>query len=90
MTKSDLRNDVKIRVMHATTDLFHQAYPELFKSLMSGKGQMLQPNVIILFYSNSRHYKTLDSYYINTADCKGIYIKRMELLDYVGFPWGGE
>ena len=90
MTKSDLRNDVKNRVMHETTDLSHQAHPDLFKSLMSGKGQNLKPNVIISFYSNSRHYKTLGSYDINTTDCIGIYIKHVELLDHVGFPLGEE
>ena len=90
MTKSDLRNNVNISLMHATTDLFHQAHPELFKSLISGKGQKLKPNTIVSFCSNSRYYKTLDSYDINTTDCIGIYIKHVEILDHVGFPLGGE
>ena len=89
MTKSDLRNDVKISVLYATTDLSHQAHPELFKSLMS-RGKKLKPNVFCSLCSNSCHYKTQGTYNLNKTDCNGMYIERVELLDHVRFLWGGE
>ena len=46
ITQSDLRNDVKISVLHATKDLFHKTHPKLFNLLMSSKGNKLKPNVI--------------------------------------------
>ena len=90
MTRSDIHNELKITVLLATTDVFKNANPGLFKALMNTNGEKLKPNTILSFCGNTRHLKTLGSYSKDTETCVGIYDKHMDLLNIVGFPWGNE
>ena len=87
MTRSDLGNDLKISVLHATTEVFKEGNQVLFRALMSGKGVKLNPNKVVSWVSNTRHLYKLGSYNKNSSECRGLYEKHIELLDMIGFPW---
>ena len=90
MTRSDLQNDIKMSVLHATTDLFKKEHPTLFRALMCTKGEKLKTTTVLSCCSNYRHLKTLGSYNKDTETCVVLYDKHVELLNIVGFSWRSE
>ena len=87
MKRSDLGNDLKISVLHATIDVFKEGNPVLFRALMCTKGEKINPNTVLSWCGNTRHLMKLGSYNVKSSECVGLYEKHVELLNMVGFPW---
>ena len=87
MTGTDLKNSVKIKILHENTDLFRVTHPELFSKLMTSKGLKLEPKKLYSFCANQRIYYKQGIWDEDSHECKGLFSKQYELLEMVSFCW---
>ena len=77
MKRSDLGNDIKISVLHATIDVFKNENPGLFRALMCTKKEKIQPNTVLSCRSNIYHLMKLGTYNKQSEACVGLYDKHI-------------
>ena len=87
MNGSDLKNQVKIDILHENAKLFQETHPELFQKLMTNRDFKLEHKKLHSFCTNQRIYLKKGIWDENSNDCEGLFSKHHELLDKIGFAW---
>ena len=87
ITKGDLKNSVKVKVLHDVTELFHHKHPQLFSDLMNTRGHKIQPDKIVYFCANQRVAFRNEIWHAGSGKRFGLFEQHHVLLKKIGFPF---